>query len=113
MWHSVQNAESSNSSQKHPSNQTTRLTDDDGLVQSIRNMQKVLHRRDLEAKKMLEKAFRSGESVSSDYAKALDDAISKVHGVECNVHGTYTITLRQDNAGSGECVYLVAHATPR
>ena len=113
MWHSVQNAESSNSSQKHPSNQTTRLTDDDGLVQSIRNMQKVLHRRDLEAKKMLEKAFRSGESVSSDYAKALDDAISKVHGVECNVHGTYTITLRQDNPGSGECVYLVAHATTR
>jgi hypothetical protein len=76
-------------------------------------MQKVLHRRDLEAKKMLEKAFRSGESVSSDYAKALDDAISKVHGVECNVHGTYTITLRQDNPGSGECVYLVAHATTR
>ena len=62
---------------------------------------------------MLEKAFRNGESVSSDYAKALDDAISKVHGVECNVHGTYTITLRQDNPGSGECVYLVAHATPR
>ena len=44
---------------------------------------------------MLEKAFRNGESVSSDYAKALDDAISKVHGVECNVHGTYTISAQR------------------
>ncbi len=62
---------------------------------------------------MLEKAFRNGQSVSSDYATALDAAISKVHGVQCDVHGTFTITPRQDNPVSGECVYQVAHATTR
>ena len=113
MWHFVQNAESSNNSQKHASNQTEGLMDDDGLVQSLDNMQKVLHRRDLEAQAMLEKAFRNGQSVSSDYAKALDDAISKVHGVQCTVHGTYTITPREDDPLRGECKYVVAHATPR
>ena len=61
--------------------------DDDGLVQSLDSMQKVLHRRDLEAQAMLEKAFRKGQSVSSDNAKALDDGISKVHGVQCTVRG--------------------------
>jgi hypothetical protein len=109
----VQNAESSNHSAKHKSNQAEALTDDDGLVQSIESMQSVLHRRYVEAKEMLEKAFRTGQSVSRDYATALDVAISKVAGVQCNVHGTYTITPRQDDPLRGECVYLVAHATPR
>ena len=108
-----QNAESSNHSAKHKSNQADALMDDDGLVQSIESMQRVLHRRYVEAQQMLEKAFRNGQSVSRDYATALDVAISKVAGVQCNVHGRYTSTPRQDDPLRGKCVYLVAHATPR
>ena len=68
----VQNAESSNASFKHKSNAASpSATDDDGLLETLEGLERLLVRRTAKAKLLLSKALMAGQSTSEDYRARL------------------------------------------
>ena len=113
----VQNAESSNASFKHPSNAALLFStgdDDDGLLETLKTLEKVLVRRTTDATILLSKALRAGQSTSEDYRAKLQAAITSVHGPANLVRGTYAIETPAQPPSDAEATYLtVKHATER
>ena len=70
----VQTAESSNASFQHPSNAALLFStgdDDDGLLEALECLEKLLVRRTTKAKLLLSKALMAGQSTSEDYRARL------------------------------------------
>jgi hypothetical protein len=112
----VQNAESSNASFKHKSNAASpsATDDDDGLLETLESLERLLVRRTTKAKLLLSKALMAGQSTSEDYRARLTAAITSVHGSANLVHGTYTIETPAPPPSGAEATNItVRHATER
>lgn len=111
----VQNAESSNASFKHKSNAASpSATGDDGLLETLEGLERLLVRRTAKAKLLLSKALMAGQSTSEDYRARLSAAITSVHGSANLVHGTYTIETPAPSPSGAEATNItVQHATER